>query len=285
MKKRIIALCLMLVLVFSFAGCGSKEKTIDEILTAAQKKSQEAKSGDAKATFTLKASSGKETIGMDMNMDMNVFTDPAKLKTVISMNIDAGQGDAVNQNMEMYVIQENEEYYTYMSVLGSWMKMKLDKSEFEESMNSSNSEAYLNTLTEIKDSLTSSEVEEDGKKLIKLEGTVTGESMKKLIETSGVDDQLSSANLDISAYENLGDIQISVYFDKEAETLYKISMDMKNMMQKALEAEAGEEEVAVDECLIEAIYENFNAGTDFELPEAAKNAVLMDEDQLDGAAK
>lgn len=275
----------MLVLVFSFAGCGSKEKTIDEILTAAQKKSQEAKSGDAKATFTLKASSGKETIGMDMNMDMNVFTDPAKLKTVISMNIDAGQGDAVNQNMEMYVIQENEEYYTYMSVLGSWMKMKLDKSEFEESMNSSNSEAYLNTLTEIKDSLTSSEVEEDGKKLIKLEGTVTGESMKKLIETSGVDDQLSSANLDISAYENLGDIQISVYFDKEAETLYKISMDMKNMMQKALEAEAGEEEVAVDECLIEAIYENFNAGTDFELPEAAKNAVLMDEDQLDGAAK
>lgn len=275
MKKKIIALLLMMVMILSMSACGTKngKNSIGDVLTKAQENSNNAKSMDVTGTMKITMSADGETLDMTTDMNMAIFTDPYKAK--ISMTL--GMGVLGTQSTEMYLIPDEDKYYTYIQANNEWYKQEMNKSAFESSVSGYNSTVYTDILTECEKDFTMSEVEEDGKSLYKLEGKLTGESMKKLIEATGALDQLKDSGLDTSVasvYENAGDLKIVVYIQKDTYEFYKISMDMKEMMEGIMNNTSTDasKTVTIDNCTMDMEYTNINSATEFELPEEAKDA-------------
>lgn len=275
MKKKIIALLLMMVMVLSMSACGTKngKNSIGDVLTKAQENSTNAKSMDVTGTLKMTMSADGETLDMNIDMNMAIFADPYKAK--IDMAIEMGALGA--SSTEMYLMPDADKYYTYILADGAWYKQEMDKSVFESSVSAYNSTAYTDILAECEKDFTMSEVEENGKSLYKLEGKLTGESMKKMVEATGALDQLKDSGIDTSVasiYENAGDLKMVVYIYKDTYEFYKMSMDMKDMMEGIMNSTSTDtsKTVTIDNCTMDMEYTNINSATEFELPEEAKDA-------------
>lgn len=275
MKKKIIALLLMMVMILSMSACGTKngKNSIGDVLTKAQENSNNAKNMDVTGTLKMTMSAEGETLDMNMDMNMAIFTDPYKAK--IGMTLEMGA--LGTQSTEMYLITDADKYYTYILIDGAWYKQEMNKAAFESSVSGYNSTVYTDILAECEKDFTMSEVEENGKSLYKLEGKLTGESMKKMVEATGALDQLKDSGIDTSvasAYENAGDLKMVVYIYKDTYEFYKMSMDMKDMMESIMNSTSTDASgtVTVDNCTMDMEYTNINSATEFELPEEAKDA-------------
>lgn len=271
MKKKLLLLSVLLIIALAAVGCG-KEETAESVLIKAQENSQKVKSMTVKGTMNMKMSSGEQTVDMNYDMDMSIFNDPYKAK--IDMNID--MGELGTQSAGTYLMPEGDKFYTYTQVNGEWVKAGMDKAAFEQAVSGYDSAAYAKALLECKDDLKISEAETNGKACYKLEGTITGESLKKMIEATNMKEQLSSTNVDISIYDNLGDMKILAYVEKDSFRFYKMSMDLKDMMKKAMESASkttsSEKKVVIDTCTMDMEYIGYDNAEDFELPAEAKDA-------------
>lgn len=271
MKKRLMLLSVLLIIALAAMGCDGKD-TAENVLAKAQENSQKVKSVTAKGTMNMKMTSQGQTVDMNYDMDMAAFSDPYKAK--VDMTIDLGE--LGKQNSSVYLIPQDDKFYTYTQLDGAWYKQGMDKEVYEQSINGYNSTAYMDALVECKDSLTISEVDEDGKKCYKLEGTITGDAMKKMIEATNLKEQLSTTGADMSVYDNLGDLKIVAFVEKDNYQFYKLSIDMKEMMEKAMESVAksfdSQQEVKIDGCTMDMEYTGYDNAEDFELPAEAKDA-------------
>lgn len=272
MKKRLIALITVMLIVLSMAGCSSGKLDALKVLNNARKNCESAKNVESKALMNMGFLAAGQNVELKLNMDLAIFTEPYKAKVDVSMDL-SGLG---SQTTTSYFMEEDGKYFTYVNAAGTWYKQEMEAEKFKQTVNGYDSEAYISILAENADSFTIEEAEEDGKKLYKVEGTLAGDAMESMIEASGVKEQLASLGSDTSVYDDMGDMKVTLYVDKEKEVPYKITMDMKDIMTKALEAslsEAGSDEaVEVSNCTMEMIYTGFDTAEDFELPEEAKNA-------------
>lgn len=270
MNKKLRVLIAAVILVFAVSGCGPEAKTASQVLTETAQSSNNMKSLEAQGSMKMNVSAGGQDIDMNMGMDMAVFTDPYKIK----MNMTIDLGGLGSQSSDVYLIQDGGKYYSYTNIAGQWYKMEMDQALFQKTIDSYDNSAYIDALTSSSESFEMEETEEDGKKVYKLEGVITGDALNKMVEATGVMNQLADAGIDTSIYDNTGDMKVTVYVDKETSNLYKISIDMKELMKNALEtALSGTgEEIAVNDCVMEMIYKNYNSASDFELPKEAENA-------------
>lgn len=274
MKKRLLLLSVLFVIVLAAAGC-SKEETAESVLVKAQENSQKSKSMTVKGAMNMKMSSGDQTVDMKYDMDMSIFNDPYKAK----IDIKADLGSLGNQSTIAYLVPEGDKFYTYTEFNGNWVKSGMDKADFDKAVTGYDSAAYAKALLECKDDLIISESEADGKECYKLEGTITGDSLKKMIEATNMKEQLTSTNIEMSIYDNLGDMKLLAYVEKDTFQFYKISMDLKDMMKKAMEsaseaADSGEK-VTIDTFTMDMEYIGYDNAEDFELPAEAKDAVEL----------
>lgn len=272
MKKRLMLLSVLLIIALAAIGCDGTDDA-ENVLAKAQENSQKVKNLTAKGTMNMKMSSKDQTVDMNYDMDMVIFSDPYKAK--IDMNIDLGE--LGKQDSSIYLMSEDDKFYTYTKLDGAWYKQGgMDKEAYEQAINGYDGTAYMEALLECKDSLKISEVDEDGKKCYKLEGTLTGDAMKKMIEATNMKEQLANTGADMSVYDNLGDLKIIAFVEKDSYNFYKMSLDMKEMMAKAMEsaskaAGTESEEVKIDACTMDMEYTGYDNAEDFELPAEAKD--------------
>lgn len=274
MKKKVTLLTLILVLAMSAIGCGVEKQDIGNVLSKSQESTKDVKSVSCTATMNMKMSSGEESMDVNYAMNMDMFSDPMKAK--VGMTIDMGALGTTNTTL--YMMANGDEFGTYTEMEGAWYKSTMDKAAFEEAVSAYDNSAYMDALAECEDSLKMSEVEESGKKYYKIEGTLTGDAIKKMMDSTNLKDQLSSlgSEVDMSSLENMGGMTITALIEKEGYKPYKMTIDMKDMMkgimESAMKAAGSEETVTVDNCVMDMEYVGFDSAEDFELPEEAKNA-------------
>ena len=120
----------------------------------------------------------------------------------------------------------------------------------------------------------------DGVDAYKYTGTVEGEDLRSVLESSNALDSLSSLGLTDEQTEELMNgleaITVSMWISKADYCPVRYEMDMTSTMQslftKLAESVEGAESLTYDKMLITMTVSNLNNATDFTVPEEAKNA-------------
>ena len=112
-----------------------------------------------------------------------------------------------------------------------------------------------------------------------------------MVNSTDILSQMESFGIDSSLYEDLEDLNVTLYLDKESCSFYKMSLDMTKMMQEMMskamdsisdtvngdDAEANASaNVDISKCIVEMEYTGYNNAEDFEIPEEALNAEELD---------
>ena len=269
-SKKTIAILLMLILVLSsLVACGNKGdaggsagssgdapvnssgKTMEEVLLAAADNITKADS----LSYKINMDMGMTVFGMNMDtlMDADVKTiqEPFSMEMLGKMDM----GDLGNYDMKIYAESDAEgiTMYTGMEMDGetSWMKTKaaIDSAQISQYNAQSNIQVYMENAKNFKEV---GEEEVEGAKTVRFDGTISGESIEKALEESGMSSQLETAGAEDAKdiYSEIGEIPVSFWVDTEKELIVKYTIDMsetiKNMMDKALEEAKKEGEEAAE---------------------------------------
>lgn len=295
MKKRskILAVILAAVLAMSVTACGGKDsgsetqtKKTEEAevdpFEAAQKNIAEVTNMDATMLMEMDMEMGvngePQSVESVTTMELSTFSDPVRLKLDMTVNASAA-GQEQTQNMSVYAETNEDGTCTmYMFDGSNWQSQQVSAEDVAQYDTSTDMAAYMYGDYNF-EAVGTEQV--DGANAYKYSGVITGDEMKQVILSSGALDQLtglgmSSADLD-SMLDNVGELPINLWIDEA--TLYpvKYEMDMTEIMDTlmgnmlaAMGDQAAGLTMSVPKMTISMTCKNFNAATDFEIPEEAK---------------
>lgn len=275
--KRFVAVMCTSALCFSIVGCdGNRELTPEQIINKIEESTKDAKNFAATMSMDMEMSSGDESVDMSVSSDMKVITDP-EYKAQITMNMDMGSLGAYD--MDMYLGKEGDKYYTYTNMLDTWSKQEMDESLFNKTVEDYNQQMNFDIYLKNVDSFSKTGEEEiDGKNIIIIEGTVSGESLEEVIEQTQVLDQMGVEDIK-DMYKDLGDLPVKFWVDEETYIPSKIYIDMKDMMNSimsnVMESQNSTEELDISKCDMEMEYKSIGDVEDFDIPQEALEATLI----------
>lgn len=300
-KNRWLALFLTAALSVSIVGCGSddssKSTTVAgtqastanaetteaekqvEPLSAAKENMASVTSMDAQLVMemnmNLKQGEQEQSLNTTTMMDVVAFTDPMRLKMEIS--VDAGEQQGTT-SQSIYIDTSDDGISTlYMFDGANWLSQQVSTLELGEYDILADAESYVDDSLAYQASGTE---QVDGKEAYKYTAVIKGDELKEALLSSGALDSLAFLGLDESQLgsmmDDLGEMTMTLWIDKE--TLYpvKYEMDMTKpmdtLMSNVLEA-MGEQAAGLSfgysKMVMTMTYFNFNAATDFSVPEEA----------------
>lgn len=275
--KRIGAAFFAMALVLSLAACGDKggkDEDIATILKTAAEKSETASSMDATIVMdiAMDMSMGekKQEMNVKTTMDMNYFAKPMKAQIKIAATAVADQ-EVPEQTV--YLVEADGVYNLYTQIGEGWSSQTLPTETITQYDPQANLQMYLDNASSFKSQGADTI---DGVKAKKYTGVITGESMEKVVDASGVLDSFSvmTQGIDMSAmFKNMADLPITFWID-EAGYPIRYEMDMKDVLKAMFETimeQLGDEaegvKAEVSKAVITIDISNYNKATEFELPE------------------
>lgn len=257
------------------SGCG-KKATPENLLNDMMKNLEDAESVVANMKIDMEMGDDTATIGVqaDLDMDLDLKKGESHGKGAIDMKM---MGTNIGTEIEMYTVKEDDEYVVYTMANDQWTKEDMDDSEMD----------MAGEISDLADSMTvhaksfemsKEKVEVNGKKCFEMTGEIKGSDIAGMME-SGMVNGLDSA-VDEDVIKDLPlPCTIAVY---EGDILpAKISFDMQDVMEKAME----EEGVDVTVCSIEVTYHEYDSVGEIEVPkdviEKAGGEVSDDADDKD----
>ena len=289
--KKLAALLLGIIMVFSITACGSKQLSSDpgELMKTANKNMQKVKSMSAAMNLNMAMTQGKESVTATVQMDMDIIKadDTVKAKIEATANMDELGGA---QSITMYMAPEDDKYYVYVGVLGKWMKMEYDMASVlaAEKDTDKNVEALGINAENFK---IEDEIDDEGNKVKVISGTISTDAMKEALaeafESSetieGVDQtQMQQAKLIIEGC--LADIPVSYYIDEKTEQMTKMYADLSEVAKKVTEyitaftsgTTNDMSGLSIDNLSFTMDFSNFDKVEDFEIPAEALGAQVID---------
>jgi outer membrane lipoprotein-sorting protein len=227
-------LALALVMSLALAACG--ESSAEDIAAKVSEKLDSITSMDAVLNMQFDAAmqSGGKSHNMKMDTVANItsFRDPRQTKMDMHLKLDV-DGQSQDIDMETYAVEENGSLVMYTKAFGLWQKQDVVS---EEKLRQYDAQANLNIYLDNATSFQVSTEQLDGAKMYRLQGTLSGESLKKALETSAVMDQLSqmtngSEELYATVFDNLEDMPVTIWANKKDLTPVRYEMDMTQVMQ------------------------------------------------------
>lgn len=298
MKKRFLALVMAAFLAMPLAACGNAEAGSGASGEAAE--SGEAAAEESVDPYEAALENMNAVTNMDaqmvMEMDMTVgaggeeqsmetvttmdlvcFSDPVRMK--IDMAMDMGEIGSFTQTVYAEMAEDGA-YTMYLYDGESWTAQTVALADVEQYdargnmiANMDSSYHYVAAGTE----------QINGENAYKYTGKITGDAMNETMLSTGALDSFSSLGIDESQLESmmtdLGEIPVTMWIDEA--TLYpvKYEMDMTAAMDKLmanmLEAMGDQVEgltMSIPNMQVVMTCSNFNAATEFEIPEEAKAA-------------
>ena len=238
---------------------------------------------------------------MDMNMYMTMFMEPFKAKITSSMLVPGMEEEVYMPMVEMYMTVDEKGLTQYMGMADEtgeleWMKQTLASELLSDLMkNDAETIAKNEELIEkyTNDVKYFGKYTEDGKTLIRLEYTMSGDIYKEIFadaaeimpEPETEEEKMAVEMLESLAALEIGDLTYIVYIDEASGEMVKMEMDLGSMvvammsgMTEALGIPAEELEALKSlEALMTMEILNINNAQDFEIPEEALNAKEMSE--------
>lgn len=292
--KRALAALSALTLTLSLTACGGggQQSTGDsgtdamtptERVAAAEEKMNALTSlsidmtQDIGMSFTMADQS--QELNMTTKMQMDVIQEPLKAKG--TMQIDMGEELGGVQDVELYIMSEDDAANLYMQMGGQWIKQSVTEAELGQYDAADSLELYLDSAADFAEAGTE---QVGGADATKFTGVIKGDKLYDVIEESGVLGSLGQTGTDVSEDElkamlsELGDLPMSVWINADGYPV-QYEMDMSQMIdsivQNALEAEGAAGQgmtMTVSKAAMSLTCSNFNAVEDFELPAEAQNA-------------
>lgn len=292
--KRALAALSALTLTLSLTACGGggQQSTGDsgtdamtpaERVAAAEEKMSALTSlsidmtQDIGMSFTMADQS--QELNMSTKMQMDVIQEPLKAKG--TMQIDMGEELGGVQDVELYIMTEDDAANVYMQMGGQWIKQSVTEAELGQYDAADSLELYLDSAADFAEAGTE---QVGGADATKFTGVIKGDKLYDVIEESGVLGSLGQTGTNVSEDElkamlsELGDLPMSVWINADGYPV-QYEMDMSQMIdsivQNALEAEGAADQgmtMTVSKAAMSLTCSNFNAVDDFELPAEAQNA-------------
>lgn len=280
-KRRSAALLLAAALTVSLAGCGGGTKDATASIQAALEKANAVESMDATMLMEMDISMLGVTMETETMMTMSCFNDPLKLKADMTMDM----GELGSVSMSMYADMDGDNYNLYLYDGTAWTVDRVDMGELLQY----DAQESLNLYLEHAADFTPEGSEEiNGSTADKYSGVIPGEAMSEVLSqsaaTSSMESMTGELGMDLSdLYKDLGDLPITVWIDRQTNYPVRYSMDMtqvmSSVMSSAMSAAGGEVEgldfsgmFTVSKMTLEMDCFNFNAATDFTIPEEASQA-------------
>ncbi len=280
--KKILSLVLVAIMVLSFAGCGSKDATkgmsAEEVLVAATEKSTTWESFEADMDMAmLMTIMGPEPTEITMKGTALFFMDPMRMK----MTMDTSMGEDMKMTIEQYMVQEGDQFVTYQSTMGQWMKMVID----DPSMSGMLTMDPAQNMELFKKYLVGAEIVGEEKvnnmDALKIDLTVSFEMYKELIADNAAMDMggfTSTGMLDSLA--EVGDLTYTIWVEKETLQPVKYYMDFGDVMSKVGAAVGESTDMPAEmlsiyddmEMTIIMTIKNIDNVSDFEIPQEALDA-------------
>lgn len=292
--KRALAALSALTLTLSLTACGGggQQSTGDsgtdamtptERVAAAEEKMSALTSLSIDMTqdigMSFAMADQSQELNMTTKMQMDVIQEPLKAKG--TMQIDMGEELGGVQDVELYIMSEDDAANVYMQMNGQWVKQSVTEAELGQYDAADSLELYLDSAADFAEAGTE---QVGGADATKFTGVIKGDKLYDVIEESGVLGSLGQTGTDVSEDElkamlsELGDLPMSVWINADGYPV-QYEMDMSQMidsiLQKALEMEGAADQgmtMTVSKAAMSLTCSNFNAVEDFELPAEAQNA-------------
>lgn len=221
-----------------------------------------------------------QELNMSTKMQMDVIQEPLKAKG--TMQIDMGEELGGVQDVELYIMTEDDAANVYMQMGGQWIKQSVTEAELGQYDAADSLELYLDSAADFAEAGTE---QVGGADATKFTGVIKGDKLYDVIEESGVLGSLGQTGTNVSEDElkamlsELGDLPMSVWINADGYPV-QYEMDMSQMidsiLQKALEMEGAADQgmtMTVSKAAMSLTCSNFDAVADFDLPAEAQNAV------------
>ena len=292
--KRALAALSALTLTLSLTACGGggQQSTGDsgtdamtpaERVAAAEEKMSALTSLSIDMTqdigMSFAMADQSQELNMTTKMQMDVIQEPLKAKG--TMQIDMGEELGGVQDVELYIMSEDDAANLYMQMGGQWIKQSVTEAELGQYDAADSLELYLDSAADFAEAGTE---QIGGADATKFTGVIKGDKLYDVIEESGVLSSLGQTGTDVSEDElkamlsKLGDLPMSVWINADGYPV-QYEMDMSQMidsiLQKALEMEGAADQgmtMTVSKAAMSLTCSNFDAVEDFELPAEAQNA-------------
>ena len=293
MKKRALAALSALTLTLSLTACGGGQQSTGDSGTDAMTPAERVAAAEEKMSaltslsidmtqdigMSFAMADQSQELNMTTKMQMDVIQEPLKAKG--TMQIDMGEELGGVQDVELYIMSEDDAANLYMQMGGQWIKQSVTEAELGQYDAADSLELYLDSAADFAEAGTE---QIGGADATKFTGVIKGDKLYDVIEESGVLSSLGQTGTDVSEdaiksmLSELGDLPMSVWINADGYPV-QYEMDMSQMidsiLQKALEMEGAADQgmtMTVSKAAMSLTCSNFNAVDDFELPAEAQNA-------------
>ena len=280
MKKTNLIATLSLAAVLMLGGCsgGSSAPTAEQLMTTAETKMAEVTNFSATMSMIMNMSMGEESVESATAVDMLMFSDPVKMKMTMSMDM----GELGVTEMDMYMVEQEDQLYTYAAYGSEWIYYATDASELAQYDAAQNTDMYLSTLT---NATVGAKEDINGMQAYRIDGVITDEDMEQALVESGALGSAASFGLTedqlLALYKETGDLPMALWITDDGYVVRYV-MDMTALMQNVMGSILGDAaelegfSISIDAMQIDMTMSNFNQAEDFELPAEAANATLID---------
>ena len=293
MKKRALAALSALTLTLSLTACGGGQQSTGDSGTDAMTPAERVAAAEEKMSaltslsidmtqdigMSFAMADQSQELNMSTKMQMDVIQEPLKAKG--TMQIDMGEELGGVQDVELYIMSEDDTANLYMQMGGQWIKQSVTEAELGQYDAADSLELYLDSAADFAEAGTE---QVGGADATKFTGVIKGDKLYDVIEESGVLGSLGQTGTNVSEDElkamlsELGDLPMSVWINADGYPV-QYEMDMSQMidsiLQKALEMEGAADQgmtMTVSKAAMSLTCSNFDAVEDFELPAEAQNA-------------
>lgn len=279
MKKRTkgIVLLLALVMVLALMGCESTLTTA-QMIERCQTNTADLQSVDTEMLMDVDVEMFGQSVEMNAVYNMSAFQSPMRMKGNMTVEV-----MGMNIEMQLYAQQDGDTYTTYVNDGAGWTKNEMDLKGFSEYIQQYNARQNLDLYLDNADDfeMTGEEII-NGKNTIKLQGVISGDALFEVIKSSGVLESLGDMldEFDFTALaDDLADLPIIIWVEEDSYYPVRYEMDMTGIMQNMYNKlfEDMDNDMAalaptVNRITIRVTFSNFNAATEFTIPDEALNA-------------
>ena len=278
MLTKTLAGAVVLALTLALCACGGSSSP-EDALTRAQAAFADVKSMHYTIDMDMGFSADGESMEMNTTAEADCIVDPIMMDMDMTMDM-MGLFD---MDLKMYVVQDGSSYTMYTGMDNgdgtmSWSKDTLDDlGDIAQYNGKASMDIYLENGSNFKE-IGAEDV--DGVSAVRYDGVISQDSLKSVMDTSGVLEQYESLGLEgmEDLLDEMGDLPVSIWLDPDSDLPVKYEMDMTQMMQNMMNKLLAEEEetadigFTVDKCVISMVCSDYNTVSNIEIPEEALNA-------------
>ena len=278
MLTKTLAGAVVLALSLALCACGGSSSP-EDALTRAQAAFADVKSMHYTIDMDMGFSADGESMEMNTTAEADCIVDPI----MMDMDMTVDMMGLFDMDLKMYVVQDGSTYTMYTGMDNgdgtmSWSKDTLDDlGDIAQYNGKASMDIYLENGSNFKE-IGAEDV--DGVSAVRYDGVISQDSLKSVMDTSGVLEQYESLGLEgmEDLLDEMGDLPVSIWLDPDSDLPVKYEMDMTQMMQNMMNKLLAEEEetadigFTVDKCVISMVCSDYNTVSNIEIPEEALNA-------------